>query len=327
MQKVTRNYTIATIVVLTIALIFFTWQNFYVREFLSLAAAFIRTSSDKVQSVGGQTNILIMGKAGKEHAGGDLTDTMILASLSLTSPKLTFVSIPRDLWIPEIRAKINSAYYYGGTSLAKESAAKVAGAPVQYSVVIDFSGFKDVVDVLGGVKINIENSFTDNLYQIAGRENDTCGGDRTYKCRYETVTFSSGEQLMDGTTALKFVRSRHAEGPEGTDTAREALQQKVIAAIKNKLLSPATFLNPKKDFELLSLARNLVQTDINGTEGAVLARKVLAARGSVRQLLIPQELLFNPPATKAYDNLYVFIPRLGNGRWSEVNKWFASILN
>jgi anionic cell wall polymer biosynthesis LytR-Cps2A-Psr (LCP) family protein len=326
MRKVTRNYTIATIAVLVGFLIFLIWQNIHIRDAFDLAANFLAAPTNKIQSIDGRTNVLIMGKAGKEYAGGDLTDTMILASLSLKNPALTLVSIPRDLWIPEIRAKVNSAYHYGGIPLAQESVARVAGLPVQYGVVIDFSGFKDVVDVLGGIKVNVENGFTDNLYPIAGRENDTCGGDRQFRCRYETVSFSPGEQIMDGVTALKFVRSRHAEGVEGTDTAREARQQKVIEAIKNKLLSPQIFLNPRKDVEIFNLVKGLIQTDIDGQAGAIIGRKILDARGSIKQFLIPQELLYSPPITKTYDNQYVFIPGAGNGKWGEINFWVRSIL-
>ena len=141
--------------------------------------------------------------------------------------------------------------FNGGIGFAKTITAEVVGSPIQYGVVVDFSGFKDVIDALGGIQVNVENSFTDNLYPIAGQENDTCGGDPTFACRYQTITFNSGPQTMNGDTALIFVRSRHAEGDEGTDLAREARQQKVIDAIKSKIMEPKVLLSPKVDLAML----------------------------------------------------------------------------
>ncbi len=267
-----------------------------------------------------------MGIGGKDHAGGDLTDTMILVSIGLAKPSITTISIPRDLWIPSIRAKINSAYHYGGADLAKLSTEQVLGIPIQYTVILDFSGFKDIVDALGGITVTVETTFTDNLYPIAGQENDLCDGDKLFKCRYESVTFNAGTQIMSGDTALKFVRSRHAVGDEGTDTAREARQQKVISAIENRFLDPKVFLNPKKDLSIWKVVMNSLETDVDNEAGAVIARKVFNARKSVTKYLIPSDLLVNPPTTYKYDKQYVFVPTAGNGRWEEINKWVKGLL-
>lgn len=297
-----------------------------IRNAFAIASNFITAPVDKIASSSGRTNILIMGKAGGGHAGSDLTDTMILASVSLEKPSIVLISIPRDLWIPEIRAKVNSAYHYGGIPLAKESVGKAAGFPIQYGVVIDFSAFKDIVDALGGIEVNVERDFTDNLYPIAGRENDLCGGDATLACRYETITFNSGLQMMNGEKTLKFVRSRHAEGDEGTDTAREARQQKVIEAIKSKVLSPEVYLNPKRTLAIWRVIMKSLEADIDTPSGAILARKALDGSKSVNKYLIPDGLLVNPPVSKIYDRQYVFIPKAGNGKWKEINNWFVSTL-
>jgi LCP family protein required for cell wall assembly len=306
----------------------------------SAAYNFIRADAGQIASENGKVNILIMGKSGGVHEGADLTDTMILVSVFLNKPEIKMVSIPRDIWIPEIRAKINSAYYWGktgspyfdnkanggGVGLAKKMVEEVTGQSVQYGVVVDFSFFQDIVDTIGGVQIDVENGFTDKLYPIEGKENDTCGGDPTYACRYETVTFSQGLQTMNGETALKFVRSRHAEGPEGTDIAREARQQKVIDAIKNKITQPRTFLSPKVDLAMLNIARKYIETDMSLPTAGTLMRFALAGSKNIGQSLIPEDLLANPPASKAYDNLYVFIPKAGNGKWEAIHNWFQETL-
>lgn len=316
------------------AFLFIALGNLKIGKIYDSAYNFIKAPIDSVSSSDGRINILVMGKAGEIHAGADLTDTMIVASIPLTKSTIDMFSIPRDLWIPEIRAKVNSAYYWGnqkkegtGIILAKSIVENVVGIPIHYGIVVDFSGFKDVVNVLGGIKVKVQNSFVDEKYPLAGRENDLCGGDPEYKCRYETVSFEKGETYMDGETALKFVRSRNAEGDEGTDLAREARQQVVINAIKNKILSPEIFLNPKKLNSLRKIALDSLETDIDFNTFPVIARKLFDSRDSLKSYLIPEELLLNPPISATYDRQYVFIPKAGNGNWREINAWVKSVLN
>jgi len=301
---------------------------------------FIASPANQIASNGGKTNILVMGKSGGAHDGADLTDTMILVSVSLDRTEIKMISIPRDIWIPEIRAKINSAYYWGkqgtpyftsqetggGIAFAKKITEEVVGQPIQYGAVIDSSSFRDIIDALGGIEVNVENGFTDKLYPIEGRENDTCEGDTTFTCRYETIIFNPGVQTMNGGTALKFVRSRHAEGTEGTDIARESRQQKIVGAIKEKITQPKVLLNPKVDAAMLNIVKKYVETDIDLPASGILIRLILDGSKNINQFLIPDGLLVNPPISKAYDNLYVFTPKAGNGKWEEINEWFTLIL-
>lgn len=302
-----------------------------VKNYVSLFSNFLFPSINKVNSTDGSINILVLGKSGEGHVAPDLTDTMMFVSVSSESDSIRIISIPRDIWISEIRAKINSAYYWGkekngdGFSLAKEVVEEVFGKKVHYMVVFDFSSFTKVIDVLGNVEIDVERSFTDEKYPIAGKENDLCDGDKTYKCRYETITFEKGVQLMDGDTALKFVRSRNSEGEEGTDIAREQRQQKVIYAVKNTVFSSKTLLNPKKIFEIWRVLRETVETNINEFSGAVIARKLLDARNDVKSSVIPEDLLINPPVSSKYDNQYVFIPKDMN--WIGIRDWVRGFLD
>lgn len=302
--------------------------------YFNIAYNFINAPVGQLASYNDRTNILVMGKAGGVHDGPDLTDTMMLVSVSLTKPNIKIISIPRDTWIPEIRAKINSAYYWGnqktpggGITFAKAITEEVVGVPIQYGAVIDFSGFKDIIDQLGGVEVNVANSFTDYYYPIPGKENDTCGGrDPNFMCRYQTVTFVAGPQIMNGDRALIFVRSRHAAGIEGSDLAREARQQKVIDAIKSKLSSKNTYKDPKKDLAILNVILDSIQTDIDYPTAAILARLTYNAKNNISNNVIPQELIAYPPASKTYDMQEVIIPAAGSGKWSDINKWAASVL-
>jgi polyisoprenyl-teichoic acid--peptidoglycan teichoic acid transferase len=295
---------------------------------------FITVPTEQLPSFNNRTNILVMGRAGGGHDGPDLTDTMMMVSISLTDKNIKIISIPRDTWVPEIRAKINSAYYWGnqknqgeGIIFAKAIMSKIVGTPIQYGVVIDFSGFKEIINEIGGIKVDVENSFTDYYYPIVGRENDTCDGkDLQYMCRYETITFNAGTQIMDGETALKFVRSRHALGVEGTDLARQARQGKVIEAIKNKLMDKETYTNIRKDIAIIKAVFKSTQMDIDYPTMAILARLVYESRNSITSYVVPQELLITPPVSKTYDMQSVFIPKKGNGNWSEINNWVSTTL-
>lgn len=309
------------------------FENLETRSLFKFVSSFISAPNSQVASTNGRTNILIMGKAGGSHEGADLTDTMMVVSISFTKPEIVTISIPRDLWIPEIRAKINSAYYWGnqknpgeGITFAKSITREVVGVSIHYGVVVDFLAFKDIIDALGGIQINVENAFTDKFYPIEGLENDLCGGDVTFACRYETISFLPGTQQMDGKTALKFVRSRHAEGSEGTDQSRGSRQQKVIASIKSKIMSPKIFLSPRVDLALLTIIKKYVQTDIDGPTAAIFARNIIQNKGAVKQNLIPEDLLENPPISGTFDKQYVFIPTAGNGNWKKINDWVSDIL-
>lgn len=298
---------------------------------VELAKVFVFKQHSGIAVIDQRTNILLLGKSGEGYLAPDLTDTIIFVSVSHAKPyTVTLVSIPRDIWVDDLRAKLNSAYYWGnrkkeggGLVLAKSSVEDIVGLPVNYAVVVDFSAFEDVIDTIGGIEVDVTTAFRDTKYPIAGREADLCGGDMEYNCRYETIKFGEGLQKMDGATALKFVRSRNAEGDEGTDLARAARQQQVIAAIKDKLLTPQVFLSPRRLLALWGIARNSVETDLPDTALAYLARLALMSP-MVASHVLDGELLENPPISHVYDNQYVFIPQSGN--WREVQTWVKNLL-
>lgn len=307
--------------------------------YAGLAGDFIFTPGEKIESISGRTNILILGKGGKGHEAPDLTDTIIFASIKHSDPSVTLISLTRDIWIPELRAKLNSTYYWGnqkqkggGLILSKATVEKIVGTHVHYVVVVDFSGFKNIIDKLGGIEVDVEKSFIDKKYPLPGRENDDCAGvDSEFLCRYETIQFVAGKQLMDGETALKFARSRNAEGDEGTDFARAARQQKVIAGIRTKAVSREIIMNPKKVFSVLRAAQESVETDIDPSAFAILARRIIDSRDNIYSKVLPESLLENPPIFPRYDNLYVFIPKVDSEVepehvWDKVHEWVECVL-
>lgn len=305
-----------------------------IRGTISGGISLISQSTDDLQGENGRVNLLILGISGEERAGDDLTDTIIFASVSPQTGNTLLLSLPRDIWLASMRAKLNTAYHYGnqkkpggGLVLAKAAVAEILDQPVNYGLVINFKGFEQIIDILGGVTIDVENSFDDYLYPIPGKENDECGGDPEYRCRYEHLHFDAGDQTMDGERALKYVRSRFAEGEEGTDYARSHRQQRLMVAIKNKLLSFKVLANPFKVVQLIKVLEQNFETDIPQKDWGGMAKLLLKMRaGDLKAEVLnggaegEEGYLINPPPDpEKYDNHWVLIPRTGN--WQEIQEY------
>lgn len=300
-------------------------------------------------------NILLLGIGGGNHEGPKLTDTIILVNLNIKDKKISLVSLPRDMWSFDLKDKINSAYARGeskkqggGLLLAESVVSKITGQEVNYGVVIDFSGFEKSVDLMGGLDINVERAFEDYQYPIEGNENELCGHTeeevkeftatnsaetelpKFFPCRYERLSFEKGKQYMNGETALKYVRSRHAIGPEGTDFARSQRQEKVIKAFMDKAFSLQIIGNPTKIIGLYNTVKSSIDTDIPQDEFddfIKLGQKFQNAE--IQSVVIDygdrQEkrggLLTNPPISEKYGYKWVLVPRIGENNFSEIHEY------
>ena len=129
----------------------------------------------------GRVNILLLGIGGDGHDGPNLTDTIVIVSVDKNGKDVALVNIPRDLWVPDLNAKINAVYAYGqdknnnGLEQAKQTVSKLFGLPIHYAFRIDFGGFVKAINLVGGLDINVETSFVDYRYPVVGKEDDTCG--------------------------------------------------------------------------------------------------------------------------------------------------------
>ncbi len=269
--------------------------------------------TDSLKSSDGRINLLLLGIAGGTHEGPDLTDTMLVVSLKKDSPSISLLSIPRDIWSETLKDRINSAYHYGeekrkggGKVLAKAIVEDVTGLVIYYVVIVDFSQFERLIDVVGGIDVVVPKAFIDTQYPIAGKENDECGGDTTYACRYETVQFLEGLQHVDGKTALKYVRSRHAEGDEGTDFARGIRQQEVIVALKEKIMQSKPWFHPNTSIQLLQLADLATDTDMTIGEQLTMGKYLLNVQLRAFSKISIEPLLINPPSWMY--GRYVLVP-------------------
>lgn len=288
---------------------------------IASATVAIFIAFNRIPSIDGDKAILILGKGGEGHTAPNLTDTIMVAYFNVPSEKVSILSFPRDIWITEIRAKLNTAYHYGGFKMASDSIYSITNKKISNTVVIDFSLFRDLIDAIGGINVDVKNSFVDDKYPIEGKENDLCGGDKSYACRYETITFEAGVQKMNGELALKFVRSRNAKGDEGTDLARERRQQQVISAIQKKIVSSEVLLSPRIINDLYKIVVNHVETDIKPVDVISYIKFSLKAQHNLNLLSFPEDLIEVSQNNKKYDMQYVFVP--SGGSWEPVQEWLA----
>lgn len=298
-------------------------------------------------------NVLFLGIGGGKHEGPLLTDTIMYISIDPKEKRLTLVSLPRDLWVPDLNEKINTAYAYGerklkggGLTLAKATVEKILNQRVDYVLRLDFNGFVRAVDTIGGIEVDVERSFQDFQYPISGKETDTCGytGEEfekratdsaillAFPCRFQHISFKKGKQHMDGEEALRFVRSRHGTANEGTDFARARRQEKVIEAFKNKIFSLGTLFNPNRVMGLYDVVKDSIDTDIRQEEYDDFIKLVREMEKAETNSVVfyytdpgesEQGIVINPPQSKKYKDMWVIIPRLGNGNFKEIQEYVA----
>lgn len=297
------------------------------RNSQTVVGSFFVNAQDNLLTTNGRTNVVLMGVGGEGHETPDLTDSIVFISINHASSRVAILPIPRDIWVKTMRAKVNSAYYYGnekredgGLDLAKSSVAEITGQPVHYVLVLDFKGFINAIDTVGGVDIDIERSFDDYLYPIPGKEDAEPEEDR-----YEHLRFEQGEQHMNGELALKFSRSRYAEGLEGTDFARSARQQKILNAFLDKIFSVDSLLHPTAVKETMDQLQSSINTDIVAGEYASFLKAVLSFRKEGRNLTTGnlEDYLETPVDRSLYDGQWVLAPVVD---WQEIHDYVTELV-
>lgn len=270
-----------------------------------------------------RVNILLMGIGGPGHDGPYLSDTNIILSVKPSANEVAMISVPRDL-AADIEDygiyKINHANAYGemkqsggGGELARQTFEKTFNLDIPYYVRVDFQAFKEIIDIIGGVDIDIPRGFVD--YSFPGENNS-----------YKTVFFKKGLEHMDGERALTYARSRHGSNGEGSDFARAARQQLVMAAAKEKLLSAGTYLNPVKIQKILDSLSDNISTNLNIGQLIYLA----GLAKNIERSEIKNMVLSNGPdgqlvSTTGEDGAYLLIPKTGS--FDEISASIIGIFN
>jgi anionic cell wall polymer biosynthesis LytR-Cps2A-Psr (LCP) family protein len=224
----------------------------------------------------------------------------------------------------------------GGGEMAKAAIEQVTGLPVNHFVALSFEGFRKSIDVLKGVNVKVEKTFDDFQYPIEGKEDDLCGItqeevavraatmsatvlEKSFDCRYEHLHFDKGLTKMDGTTALKYVRSRHS-AQSGGDFERSARQRTLILGVKDRVLSLDFF---SKIIPFISNLTYDMQTDIPLAE----MQKMLQYKDDLSQYEISSMALTQDNVLKittSSNGQSIVVPRSGVDQWQEVKDWIQT---
>ena len=279
----------------------------------------------------GRKNILLLGGdeiVGRDSSQGVLTDTILIASISLDEGDVVLLSIPRDLWIPSYRTKINALHYYGEqeaqraleaipdleddeldairTSLLHEVLDQLTGLEMHHTVFLSLDDVADVVDLVEGVEVYVERSFVDERFPRSGVDVST---ETDPLVLYETIQFEQGMQEMNSEQVLQFLRSRNSvDEIEGSDLGRIARQQAVFEALARKVLHPNTLFSAVRLGKLFAFYADRYESSISIEEIfsvlSYFAHIEPSPEIMVRSIEIPIEagkaegLLYTPPISK-----------------------------
>lgn len=282
----------------------------------------------------GRVNILLLGRGGEGHEGADLTDTIILVSIDPVAKEAALVSIPRDLYVKvpgNGSMKINQVFYTGkmavldkysrpndaikkqaesaGFTMIEQTVEKTLGVPIHYNAMVDFTGFKQAVNTVGGIDFNVPSPLREQM-RIDGR---------TY-----ILNVKPGQQHFDGFKALAYSRSRHTSARGDFD--RSERQRLIVVALKNKIFSLGTFSNPNKISQLLDTFGGHVQTNFSVQD----LNRLHEISKEISSDKISSIGLADPPnnylTTANIGGLSVVIPTAGAGNFKPIQSFLRNTL-
>jgi len=246
----------------------------------------------------GRINILLLGMRGENIPGGGLlADTIMVMSIKPQENKVSMISIPRDLYVnvpgTSDKQKINAVHHYGeqkgkgeGLKDMETAVGEVLGLPINYAMSINFEGFKQLIDAVGGIEITLDKPFEEPLqfneakvcdpnvftvptgkyeykknekgkivaqYPLCTNPDVECGGD---------FKLPAGKQTLSGDQALCFARSRVTT----SDFERAKRQQMIIQLLKDKLTSMGTLTDFGKINNILEALGDNVRSDMQTWE-------------------------------------------------------------
>ena len=274
----------------------------------------------------GRINVLLLGRGGGTHDAPDLTDTMMLASIDPVNHTSTLLSIPRDMFVKVDGAgsmKINAVWETGkykylgkiapndtnaqatlaGFTTVDQAVESVLGVPVHYNILVDFDAFKQAVDSVGGVSINVPEDLVDPTMAWENGNNPTLA--------------KAGVQNFDGKHALIYSRSRETS----SDFARGQRQRAVLLALKEKINTIGTLTNPTKLASLANAFGSNVQTDLSLSDAAHFADIVKNVDNTNINSIGLADAPNSYVTTTAVNGQSIVVPKAGNGNYSAIQNF------
>lgn len=280
----------------------------------------------------GRVNILLLGTGGEDHDNGSyLVDTIIVASIDPIHKEAALLSIPRDFYIKtddygsmRINAVFKTARNQAlrnnpqnkeaankfGTAEMEKIVEQTMGIPIHYNAMIDFTGFQNAIDTVGGIEMDVpENLAVYEVMRIDGRN--------------YTLNVRPGRQKFDGFRALAFARSRKTS--RRGDFARSERQRLMLVALKDKIASLGTLANPIKVNQLLSDFGGHARSTLSVDE---LLRVYEITNQIPSNKIISVSLVDEPNVLLRSANIggSVQIPRAGLHNYSEIQSFVRNTL-
>jgi LCP family protein required for cell wall assembly len=271
-----------------------------------------------------RVNVLMVGYGGGDHSGAYLADSIQILSIDPTTDTTTTIPIPRDVWVEGIgsfpqNGKINEVFAEGeaeggideaGARLA-EVVGEVTGLEIHHWLSIDFAGFRDMVDAVGGVTVVNPVAFSYTTFPAKHAAGD-----------WDSGTFAAGELHLDGDQALAYSRARYTSVvAESTDFARSVRQARVLSALRTKL-GDGGLGSIGPGLQLMDAMEGRVRTDLSAIDLALLSGHL----GSDRRI----ELSEGPVLTATTNTIgqYILIPTgwTGPGDYGGLRAYLASEL-
>lgn len=241
-------------------------------------------------------DILILGTHGR------LTDTIMLASVSEETEKVTLLSIPRDLAVNGRR--INEYYYRYGIDSMRDQIKVITGLYPEKYVVFDLAAFEDVVNILDGIDVHVEKALYDTMYP---------GPNYTY----ETFSVPAGDHHFDGVTALKYARSRKSTN----DFDRAARQQQIVEAVRSKVEALNLLGDADKLIEMYHSVIQSLDTDVDLISFLAYLKQYHDYDIEQGHVLSSGNYLYS---TINVSGAYILLPNAGN--YSEIRAYVADII-
>jgi LCP family protein required for cell wall assembly len=209
---------------------------------------------------------------------GSLTDTMIFAHLDETKKTVDLISVPRDLYYKG--RKINSYSYLYGMKEFTRALSDITGYQIDKYILIDMYAFIDVIDLIGGIDIHLDNAVIDPTYKTL--DNGVWG----------TLHYEPGDYHLNGREALRLARSRHTS----SDFERARRQHKILEAIQSKAKNLG-FGDAATIYDIVKTVLGKTETDIGLTEAVQYYFKYQSFKINSSHVMTSGNILYVPPYT------------------------------
>lgn len=273
--------------------------------------------------------ILLLGKGGEKHDGGDLTDTIMIAQIINPEKQINLISIPRDFLVFDDKgyySKINSVYINAinqgknqeeAIKSLQDKITEITGINFDYYAEVDFAGFVKVVDKVEGVEVDVTEAIDDPYYPGPNYS-------------YQRFTLPIGLQTLDGETALKYARTRYTS--IGGDLDRSRRQQQILGNLKDRIFSLNPILDAPKIISLLSIARENIKTDLSLTDMKSLYDTYQDSKDYTMKSLVLGNSLLTGNIKEGYRQFgsargYILEPRIGEQNYIEIQEEISNIFD